>query len=349
LKLRRNLKYTSAAPLVLLAALLLLGTLCQSFNFANAQVDQSAAIVVVAPSTGGSTNPSAGTYSYPNNTAFTLSAIPDFGYEFQSWVISGDFTPGHNITLPTYTDPDTGAIITFVPPYPTPVTPSIDALVLNQDQITITCGYGYTYQYQAIFVPIPAPSTPPGSAESVVLYTAGGTTTPPPGSYTYAAGQQITFSAVPNAGYRFQYWVISGTYTPGTTGDNVTLPTFTDPDTGTTISNIATYPSPFQLDTLVVMKNPFTVTCGFGYTYNYQAVFAQVNVTTSPGPLTTPIASSSPAPTATLPASSSSAQVTSTPTGNNGGLSTTVIAAIIVVVIVIIIVAVLAVMMRRKK
>jgi hypothetical protein len=45
----------------------------------------------------------------------------------------------------------------------------------------------------------------------------GGTTSPPPGVYDYDKGSTVTVTAIPDAGYRFDHWVLDGqhpTYNP---------------------------------------------------------------------------------------------------------------------------------------
>jgi len=39
---------------------------------------------------------------------------------------------------------------------------------------------------------------------------AGGTTEPPPGTYTYPAGTTVEVTAIPDAGYRFDHWILDG-------------------------------------------------------------------------------------------------------------------------------------------
>lgn len=118
-----------------------------------------------------------------------------------------------------------------------------------------------------------------------------------------------------------------------------------DPDTGQVIGIFPRPPSTTGIDALVFTVNPANISCGYGYTYQYQAVFDPVNATVPPIPTSTPPASQTPAPT--LPATASPV-VTATPTGTEGGISTAVIAAI-VVIIVIIIIAIVAIATRRKK
>jgi tungstate transport system substrate-binding protein len=60
-----------------------------------------------------------------------------------------------------------------------------------------------------------------------------GTTTPSPGTHSYASGGSVTFAGVPNDGYKFDYWVIDGVVdnanptTKTITADMTVTPVFT--------------------------------------------------------------------------------------------------------------------------
>jgi len=64
------------------------------------------------------------------------------------------------------------------------------------------------------FPPSP-PAAPEETAIALVVAALGGTTDPAPGTYTYNYAETITFKATPDSGYRFLYWIVSGSYTPG--------------------------------------------------------------------------------------------------------------------------------------
>ncbi len=318
-----------------------------------AQTTTDQAEVVILPSVGGSTNPLPGNYTYANGTAIVLSAVASTGYEFKYWIVSGSYTPGHTGGNPGYfVDPDTGQVVQLPVP---PTLTGINALVFTANPANITCGYGYTFTYQAIFAPTsgtptatPPPQTLPATNNTqvvTILPSVGGTTDPAPGTYVYDTNHTFTLSATPSAGFTFHFFTVAGTYTPGHLAEPQYVAGVTD--------QFPTVPSSVYLptqDSLVFATNPATITCGYGYSYTYQAVFDPVNATVPPIPTTTPPPSSTPAVTVT-PTPTPSAQVTETPTptpapsGTNYTLP--IIAVIVVIIIIIIVIA--AVMMRRKK
>jgi len=101
----------------------------------------NAAIVVVLPSSGGTTIPPAGTYAMANAENLNLNAMPSNGWQFAHWTIYGVDT-GHG-AAPANWNPTNN-------PY------------------NVNHGYGATYSYQAVFVPVgttePTPTpTPTGT------------------------------------------------------------------------------------------------------------------------------------------------------------------------------------------
>jgi len=179
-------------------------------------------------------------------------------------------------------------------------------------------------------------------ATVIIQPSTGGTTDPAPGTYTYANGTNIVLTATPDAGYAFHYWIVSGNATPGHAPG---IPNYIiDPDTGDVVGTIPRVPVPTGIDSLVFTTNPANITCGYGYTFQYQAVFTPaVSASPSPSPTASPTPSATASPTPVV-----TATPTATPESTSGGLSMEVIVAIVVVVIIIIVV-IAAVMMRRKK
>jgi hypothetical protein len=339
--LSRNFKHGTAISLILLTTALLVAIFSQSLSIVSAQ--STDATVVMLPSTGGTTSPVAGTYTYPNGTMIQLAATADPGYVFQYWIVSGDVTPGHENPTPVYiTDPDTGDIIGGIP---RPAVPTgIDSLVFATNPVNVTCGYGYTYSYQAFFAPSSGVTPTGNNATVIIMPTTGGTVSPTPGQYSYTNGSVITFAATPNTGYAFSYWLVTGDFTQGHTPASFT---YIADDNGNIIAQIPRQSATPGLDSLSFTQNPAKVTCGYGYTYTYTAVFTPVSTTTPIPPVTatpTPVAAT-PTPT---PVVTQAPTPTPSPVPASGDMTTTIIIVAVVVVIIIIIV-IAAVMMRRKK
>jgi hypothetical protein len=247
-------KCTTTILLILLSSTILLAL---SPN-ALAQTDNAQVILNTAGK--GTTNPAPGSYNYANGTAIILTATPDQGYVFSHWEIAGGYNTAANnppLLIPpswidpnTYTaiNPDTGEAVPFAQ---TPTTSTYAYETATQNPLGVICGYGYTFSYTAVFVP----TTPTAQVEATVVVksAAGGTTNPGTGTYTFADGSAIKLTATANSGYVFQYWIASGTGTSGHEG-------------------------------ILIKDNPLTITCGAGYSYDYQPVFAPEGaVTTTTG------------------------------------------------------------------
>ena len=234
------------------------------------------ATIIILPSSGGTTNPNPGSYIYSDGTTITLNAIPNEGFEFLYWVASGDFTPGTEIRDPNVI---VDGEFVFIPPVE--FTGS-DSLIFTNNPARITCGFGYTYRYQPVFTPIiagiepPVPviiigeditdpldtfQTIPTLSETTfvsISTTFGGTTNPAPGRYAFPTHEpNFQLTAIPETGFEFSNWVVTGDYMPTHGGD----------------------PS---LDTNVIPNNPLPVTHGLGYTYNYEAVFTPIDTNGQP-------------------------------------------------------------------
>jgi hypothetical protein len=194
----------------------------------NASVNaQDQATVIVTDTIGGSTDPAAGTQTYADGTSVTFTATADNGYAFQDWIFS---------------TPD-------------------GANTVNDASITIPVTGGTTYTVQANFVPLQIP--PNGvavtnfatAATVVVLSSAGGTTSPIPGTYALADAHSFDLRAIPESGWTFSHWVISG-------------------------PNLSHGGYPY---TATPTDNPYNVNHGYGNRFVYQAVFVPTG-TTEPTP-----------------------------------------------------------------
>jgi hypothetical protein len=208
-----------------------------------AQTDDAQVIILVSPEEGGTTDPVPDTYNYPNGTVVVLTATANEGYEFAHWIIEGGYLTANEPPLVypiEYVDPVTGEVLVAAPP-PRPSTGStFESMLVTQNPLVIVCGYGYTFSYKAVFITT-AP-TERSDAVVVVKQSAGGTTNPGPGTYTFGEGSGITLTATASDGYEFKYWTA---IEAGDTG----------------------HPT-------ILTENPLAPTCGIGYTYEYQPVFA---------------------------------------------------------------------------
>jgi hypothetical protein len=91
------------------------------------------AIVVVASATGGTTIPAAGAYALANATSLNLTAMPNNGWSFSHWVISGNIT-SHG-----------GSPLNLQP---------------TDNPYNVNHGYGQTYTYTPVFVQSGASPSP---------------------------------------------------------------------------------------------------------------------------------------------------------------------------------------------
>jgi uncharacterized surface protein with fasciclin (FAS1) repeats len=192
-------------------------------------LDRSAT-VEIASQFGGTTQPT-GTSTYKFGTTVTVTASPDSNHVFQNWVIS-----------------QSG---------------SSNDLIIDVNPLTIAAAGEVTIT--PVFIlpdPIPGrgvPSDLSNSAIVKVLASAGGTTSPAPGTYALANADKFDLTAIPNDGWEFLHWTISGY------------------DTGH-----GNYPTDWN-----PTDNPYNVNHGYGATYSYQAVFAPIG-TVEPTPTPTP-------------------------------------------------------------
>lgn len=222
----RNTKAIGSCALILLISIVAITVLNPIVNVRA----QGQATVNILDAIGGTTDPTPGTYSYDGGATVTLTANPDEGYFLLYWIIEA----GTNSNLD------------------------------SDNPTTITVSAATVYSVQPVFSPITIPISPyfpPENATAdaivVVLSAAGGTTNPPPGTYALANATELKLNAVPDNGWKFSHWVISGGPLTGHGG------------------------SPF---TATPTDNPYTVGHGYGYTFDYQPVFIPVG---SPPPGTT--------------------------------------------------------------
>jgi hypothetical protein len=216
---------TKLLTLILLAALALAAL--SPTLLVNAQAQ---ATVIIVDSVGGTTNPT-GTTTYPDGSEVQLTATADPDFVFNFWIISTDAGSANIFDNPT--------------------------------SLTVAGGTTYTVEpvFQTVQSPIGGqiPSNLQTAAIIVVLPSAGGTTSPAPGTYAIDNAANAMLTATANSGWTFSHWTICGT----------------DINHGGAPTNW----SPTE--------NPYNVNHGYGYTYFYQAVFTPVG-SNEPTPTATP-------------------------------------------------------------
>jgi hypothetical protein len=238
------MKLTKTISLAILTSLLLLAAM--NYTVLNVKA-QNQATVTILSSIGGITDPANGTYQYNDGATVTITPTADgqSGFTFANWIIS---TPS-------------GTRISLVVP------------------LTFTVSAGSTYTVQAVFQviqPIGVQNLPKNlstAAIVVILPAAGGTTIPAPGTYAFDNATSLNITAMPNSGWTFSHWVISGSDV--TTGHG-SIPTNLEPT-----------------------DNPYNINHGYGNTYAYQAVFTQTSA--SPTPTSQSPTPTSPSPSPTIP------------------------------------------------
>jgi hypothetical protein len=166
-------------------------------------------------------------------------------------------------------------------------------------------GTTYTIQPEFDLVQAPPGGTLPtqmaNAAIIVMLPSAGGTTSPAAGTYALADATTMQLKATANSGWVFSHWTICG-------------------------SSMSHGGAPLNY---APSDNPYTVGHGYGYTYYYQPIFAQVG---SPGSTST-----------------ATATPTASQAGTIAGMSTDTWIIIALVVVIIVMGIGLAVVVTRKK
>lgn len=205
--------------------------------------------LTISATVGGTTAPAPGTYIYNGGTTVDVTATPNAGYRFDHWVLDGSnvgsdltihvfmganhdlqavFAETHTLVISVSqggtTNPAPG---TYVYDYPTDVTVTaipnanyrFDHWELDGNNIgsanPITVHVGSSHTLHAVFTLITYTLT--------IQTTAGGTTNPAPGTYTYDAGSMVLVAASPSTGYVFDVWQLDGVNVSSATSYTVTM------------------------------------------------------------------------------------------------------------------------------
>ncbi|HML03684.1 MAG TPA: InlB B-repeat-containing protein [Candidatus Bathyarchaeia archaeon] len=123
-------------------------------------------VLTIRAAANGSTNPSAGNYTYSYGANVTITATPNSGYIFDFWV-------GQNGNFMGYANP----------------------MMINID---------YNATLQPVFE-----NASTATRTLTINASSGGTTSPPPGNYTYPYMTNLAITAIPNSGYVFDHWVMN--------------------------------------------------------------------------------------------------------------------------------------------
>lgn len=189
--------------------------------------------LTISSSTEGTTNPAAGTYTYVNGTNVSVTAIPDTNYVLDHWLLDGNNVGSTNPIIVLMTDDHTLQPVFAMVNY----TLTISTTAGGTTSPTLGT-YTYTNGTYASVTALPDASyrldywlldgNPAGSTNPIsilmtadhtlqavfaenhtlkITVTAGGTTDPQPGTYTYLTPADVTVTAIPSTNYRLDHWV----------------------------------------------------------------------------------------------------------------------------------------------
>jgi subtilisin family serine protease len=190
--------------------------------------------LTISVGVGGTTNPTAGVYSYVNGSVAQVTAIPNTNYLFNNWILDGSSAGSTNpisilidtnhsleavfIETHTLTIAASGNGTTNPPPgtytYGVPTNVTVTAIPNanycfdhwvydgnnrgSNNPITVNVGSNHTLSpFFAII-----------SYTLQIETTTGGATTPTPGTYPYNTGTILQVTATPETGYTFDYWLL---------------------------------------------------------------------------------------------------------------------------------------------
>lgn len=192
--------------------------------------------LTISATVGGSTSPVLGAYTYNDGATASVNATPSSGYRFVNWLLDGAVQTANPITVTMNADHNLQAIFALTT-YNLTISsvgggvtnPVVGTYMINQGataQVTATPNSGYRFvnwlldglssttnpitftmnsnrTLQAIFEAIP-------QFQLTIPVTAGGSTNPAAGTYTYLQGTTAQVTAIPASGYAFTNWTLDG-------------------------------------------------------------------------------------------------------------------------------------------
>jgi parallel beta-helix repeat protein len=193
--------------------------------------------LTITSTTGGTTDPPAGTYTFTNGTVICVRAIPDFNYRFERWILDGEDVGSENpISILMNTNHNLEAVFTAII-YQLEILPASGGTT-NPPPGTYTYINGTEVLISAIPEehhilnywllngnnvglenPIKVLMTDNFTLQPfftlrnytlTISATSGGTTEPPPNTYSYTANSFVTVTAIPFKGFSFYYWLLDG-------------------------------------------------------------------------------------------------------------------------------------------
>jgi hypothetical protein len=206
-------------------------------NEADLTVNPRTYTLTIVTTAGGTTNPAPGTYTYIEGTNIQVNATPNANYKFVYWELDGSYNSTNNPTTvlmnANHTLKAVFATITYTltittttggTTSPAPGTYTYDSG--SSVNVTALPSANYFFDHWLL------DGSPAGTANPIsvlmnnnrtlqaifslinytltITTTAGGTTNPAPGTYTFASGSSVNVTAMPYNNYKFVRWELDG-------------------------------------------------------------------------------------------------------------------------------------------
>ncbi len=193
--------------------------------------------LTVTASTGGTTSPVPGTYVYASGSYASVTAIPDANYKFVKWLLDSNDVGSTN-PYSVYMDGNHTLHAVFqqltykltILSSPGGITNPTNGTYthVNGTSVSVTAipDTYYVLNYwlldgnnEGSANPINVLMTDDHTLQPIfarvnytltISVTTGGNTNPAPEAYTYSGGTTVGVTAMPNSGYRFDYWILNG-------------------------------------------------------------------------------------------------------------------------------------------